>query len=154
MKILMVCLGNICRSPLAEGILKHKVEHLNVEIDSAGTASYHVGEAPDVRSIRIGRAKGINISDLRGRQFAVSDFDRFDLIYVMDHSNLQNVLSLARDTRDRSKVKLLLNESSPGKDLPVPDPYQGGEEGFEKVFQMLDEATDALVKKIENGTYR
>lgn len=151
MKILMVCLGNICRSPLAEGLLREKVRDLDVETDSAGTSAYHIGEAPDPRMIRTGRAKGVNISDLRGRQFKVSDFDEFDRIYVMDASNYRNVLSLARNDEDRAKVDYILNELTPGSDAEVPDPYFGGDRGFEEVYRMLDEATDKLVNKIRNG---
>lgn len=149
----MVCLGNICRSPLAEGILAHKVDNLNIEVDSAGTAAYHVDEAPDHRSIKIARKYGINISGLRGRQFKTADFDDFDRIYVMDESNYNNVMRLARNSEDEAKVDYILNESDPGQNLEVPDPYYGGEMGFENVYKMLDEATDQIVKKIENGGY-
>ena len=147
----MVCLGNICRSPLAEGILAHKVENMNVEVDSAGTAAYHVGESPDHRSIKIARKYGINISKLRGRQFKEEDFDEFDKIYVMDESNYQNVLRLARDQNDKDKVDFILNESSPGSNNEVPDPYYGGDNGFQNVYEMLDKATDQIVNKIKNG---
>ena len=148
----MVCLGNICRSPLAEGILRHKAAHLEVETDSAGTSAYHVGDAPDPRSIKTGRKYGINISDLRGRQFIPDDFDRFDKIYVMDSSNMQNVLRLARNDADKKKVEFILNEIDPGKNLEVPDPYYGGDRGFDNVYEMLDRATDNIIKKIENGS--
>ncbi len=151
MKILMVCLGNICRSPLAEGILREKIKDLDAEVDSAGTASYHVGEAPDPRSIKIGRKYGINISDLRGRQFTEADFDHFDKIYTMDASNYRNVLNRARNDEDKAKVELILNEIEPGSDREVPDPYYGGDQGFEDVYRMLDQATDQIVKKIKNG---
>lgn len=151
MKILMVCLGNICRSPLAEGLLREKVTDLEVETDSAGTSAYHIDEAPDPRMIRTGRSKGINISDLRGRQFRVNDFDEFDMIYVMDASNYENVISLARNEEDRKKVDYILNELQPGSNAEVPDPYFGGDQGFEEVFRMLDEATDRLVEKLRNG---
>lgn len=151
MKILMVCLGNICRSPLAEGILREKVKDLNVETDSAGTSAYHVDEAPDTRSIQIGRKHNINISDLRGRQFVVEDFDRFDIIYVMDQSNYHNVLLMARNDEDKSKVKYILNEIEPKSNAEVPDPYYGGDMGFENVYKMLDAATDNIVEKIKNG---
>lgn len=148
MKILMVCLGNICRSPLAEGILREKLNHGPHEVDSAGTAAYHVGEAPDPRSIKIGRKYGINISDLRGRQFSVEDFDRFDQIYVMDESNYQNVIRLARNESDKAKVDFLLNQTHPGTNEEVPDPYYGGDQGFENVYQMLDKATDKIVQQL------
>ncbi len=154
MKILMVCLGNICRSPLAEGILREKTKHLSVEVDSAGTSAYHIDEAPDIRSIKTGRAHNINISDLRGRQFVVEDFDRFDKIYVMDESNLNNVLAMARNEADKQKVDLILNESQPNSNNIVPDPYHGGDQGFENVYRMLDAAATVIVKKIEDGTYR
>lgn len=153
MKILMVCLGNICRSPLAEGLLREKVKDLNVSTDSAGTAGYHVDEAPDVRSIQIGRKYNINISDLRGRQFSPEDFDRFDRIYVMDQSNYQNVMRLARNEDDKKKVDYILNELHPESNAEVPDPYYGGDKGFENVFKMLDAATDVIVEKLRNGKY-
>jgi protein-tyrosine phosphatase len=139
-KILMVCLGNICRSPLAEGILKSKLPTSQFTVDSAGTASYHIGSAPDIRSVAVAKKYGINISHLKGRQFNVNDFDKFDLIYVMDESNYQNVVSLARYETDKNKVKLILNEVYPNQNYSVPDPYYGGEQGFENVFKMLDEA--------------
>ena len=152
MKILMVCLGNICRSPLADGILRKKILDfgLNIEVDSAGTASYHIGDAPDSRMRETARKFGVSIDDLRARQFIVSDFDRFDLIYAMDTSNYSNIISLARNDSDVSKVKLILNESHPGQDLSVPDPYYGGNQGFIDVFELLDEATDVLLKKLKS----
>lgn len=153
MKILMVCLGNICRSPLAEGIMANKVKELNISVDSAGTASYHIDEAPDIRSIKIARKKGINISNLRGRQFQVSDFDEFDKIYVMDDSNYQNVTAMARNEEDKTKVAFILNESNPGQNLEVPDPYYGGDLGFENVYNMLEEATEIILTKIKDGRY-
>ena len=153
MKILMVCLGNICRSPLAEGILREKVKGLDVETDSAGTSAYHVDEAPDTRSIQVGRTHNINISDLRGRQFVVEDFDRFDKIYVMDQSNYFNVIKMARDDEDKAKVDYILNEVEPNSNAEVPDPYYGGDMGFENVYKMLDVATDNIVEKIQNGRF-
>ena len=138
--ILMVCLGNICRSPLAEGILKSKLPSDAFKVDSAGTASYHLGAAPDKRSVAVAKKHGLNISNLKGRQFEVSDFDRFDLIYVMDASNHQNVLNLARNENDSNKVKFILNEVYPGENFDVPDPYYGGDDGFQNVYNMLDEA--------------
>ena len=153
MKILMVCLGNICRSPLAEGILRVKAQGLDIHADSAGTAPYHVDEAPDLRSIQIARKYDINISDLRGRQFSPDDFDRFDRIYVMDRSNYNNVMMLARSDEDREKVDFILNEILPGSDAEVPDPYYGGDQGFENVYRMLDQATDSIIEKIKNGNF-
>ena len=108
--ILMVCLGNICRSPLAEGILKSKLPVSEFTVDSAGTANYHIGSSPDRRSVAIAKKYGINISNLKGREFSVYDFDKFDLIYAMDESNYRNIINLARNDDDRTKVKLILNE--------------------------------------------
>lgn len=146
--ILMVCLGNICRSPLAEGILKSKLPKDKFTIDSAGTAEYHVGKLPDSRSIAVSKTHNINISDQRGRQFKVSDFDTFDCIYVMDNSNYKNVVTLARDHNDVKKVKLILDELKTKKNLEVPDPYYGGSQGFENVYQMLDKACDNIANQL------
>lgn len=152
MNILMVCLGNICRSPLADGLLRKKVAdlHLDVTVDSAGTADYHVGEAPDHRMRQTAKKFGYSIDDLKGRQFVVSDFDTFDKIYAMDKSNYANILKLARNEEDIQKVKLILNESHPGKDLEVPDPYYGGEQGFIEVYNLLNEATDVILASIKH----
>lgn len=147
--ILMVCLGNICRSPLAEGILKSKLPNDQFTIDSAGTSNYHIGSLPDKRSIQIGKEFDIDITDQRGRQFVVSDFDKFDLIYAMDNSNHRNILKLARNEDDKQKVKLILNEVYPNQDYDVPDPYTGGIEGFKNVFMMLDEACDIIASKLK-----
>ena len=146
-KILMVCLGNICRSPLAEGILKSKLPN-NFIVDSAGTANYHVGRSPDKRSIAVATKHGLDISNLSGRQFNSSDFDTFDIIYVMDESNFMNVIKLAKNDNDLAKVTLILNEVHPNMNYEVPDPYYGGDHGFENVYQMLDEACDIIVKKL------
>lgn len=146
-KILMVCLGNICRSPLAEGILKSKLSKEFI-VDSAGTANYHHGSSPDKRSVAVAKKYGLDISNLKARQFEVSDFDTFDLIYVMDQSNFQNVVKLARNPEDMSKVKMILNEVYPNKDYEVPDPYYGGDNGFENVYQMLNEACDNISKQL------
>jgi len=146
--ILLVCLGNICRSPLAEGILRSKLPETNFHVDSVGTANYHIGSQPDIRSIAVAKKYGIDISSYKGRQFKMSDFDTFDHIFTMDQSNLENVLKLARDKEDVEKVSLLLNEISPNENLEVPDPYYGGDEGFEIVFKMLSKACDALAKRL------
>lgn len=148
MKVLMVCLGNICRSPLAEGILEHKVtqQGLDWEIDSAGTGAYHVGELPDVRSIAVAKKYGIDLTSQRARQFEVADFDNFDRIYVMDASNYRNVVHLARNEADRTKVELIRNVVRPDWNEQVPDPYWN-DNGFEEVFQMLDEACDYIIKQ-------
>lgn len=147
-KILMVCLGNICRSPLAEGILRAKLPSHNFIVDSAGTANYHVGNAPDRRSVAVAKKYGLDISNLKGRQFKTVDFDRFDHIYVMDESNYQNVISLARDQEDLNKVKYVLNEIYPNQNYNVPDPYYGGNDGFENVYKMLDEACAIIAEKL------
>lgn len=144
----MVCLGNICRSPLAEGILKSKLFRADVVLDSAGTGAYHIAEKPDKRSIAIAKINGIDITDQRARKFLVEDFDKFDLIYVMDQANYRDVISLARNQKDVSKVKMILNEVFPNENLDVPDPYLGGDYGFKNVYKMLDEACDIIAKKI------
>ena len=141
MKILMVCLGNICRSPLAEGIMRSKLNE-DFFVDSAGTGDWHVGQLPDKRSIAIAKTYGIDISSQRARQFQTDDFEAFDQIFVMDASNFKNVVALAQTDEHRKKVRLILNE------LDVPDPYYGGDEGFENVFRMLDEATNEFVKTL------
>lgn len=152
MKILMVCLGNICRSPLAEGLLKSKIDPTKASVDSAGTGNFHVDEAPDPRMIKTARKYGVDISSLRGRQFEPADFDRFDRIYVMDEGNYDKVIAQARTAADESKVDLLLNQLEPGSNLPVPDPYFGGDQGFEEVYNLVAKATDQIAQKIEHGT--
>ena len=145
-RILMVCLGNICRSPVAEGILRNRVREkgLNVITDSAGTSGYHIGEKPDSRMLRIAKSNDIDISDLRARQFKKDDFDKFDRIYVMDESNYENVVALATKSEQKEKVKLILNESFPGSDKEVPDPYFGGDTGFQHVIDLLSQAIDKI----------
>ncbi|MDO6807968.1 low molecular weight protein-tyrosine-phosphatase [Zobellia galactanivorans] len=145
-KVLMVCLGNICRSPLAEGILLSKVDPKKVFVDSAGTGGYHIGNAPDPRSIAVARKYGLNIENQRCRQFQKSDFKKFDVIYAMDRSNLNNILNLADTQEEAEKVKLLLTEV----ELPVievPDPYWD-DNGFDKVFHLIDKACTSIAKKL------
>lgn len=139
-KILMVCLGNICRSPLAEGILQSKLDPTTYKVDSCGTSAYHIGNQPDPRSIDIAKKYGIDITMQKASQFKTSYFDQYDVIYAMDSSNLQNILKLARNEQDHQKVKLILEEIEPNSGLEVPDPYYGGNQGFENVYKMLDEA--------------
>lgn len=141
----MVCLGNICRSPLAQGILEQKirVKGLDWEVDSAGTGRYHVGHGPDQRSIEKGMEYGINIAHQKSRQIELADLDRFDLILTMDTSNYQNVMALAKDKSQQDKIKLILNYVYPERNMVVPDPYYDG--GFQKVYDLLDEALDKLI---------
>ena len=146
----MVCLGNICRSPLAEGIMREKIRQheLDWEVDSAGTSNWHAGEAPDERSVEVAEKYGIDITEQRGRQFSPYDLEQFDRIYAMDSENYSNILRLTQTTEEKEKIRLILNELYPGKNMPVPDPYWD-DDGFEQVFQMLDEACDAIIKNAE-----
>lgn len=147
MNILMVCLGNICRSPLAEGILKKKIEEnkLNWSVDSAGTGAWHIGEQPDRRSITIARIYGIDISGQRARQLKPVDLDRFDLILAMDSSNYQNIIRNAITKEQEEKVHLIMNFFNPGRNENVPDPYWD-DNGFEKVYEMLDKACEKIIE--------
>ena len=146
----MVCLGNICRSPMAQGILEYKVAQnsLNMVVDSAGTANYHVGHPPDSRAIQKSIQKDIDISNYRGRQFTASDFEGFDIIFAMDESNYNDILSLAQSDEDKNKVHLILNKLYPEQNMSVPDPYYGGDDGFENVFNLLNEACDKIIDEI------
>jgi protein-tyrosine phosphatase len=147
-KILMVCLGNICRSPLAEGILSSKLPCNKFEVDSAGTGTWHIGRQPDPRSIAIAKKNRIDISHQKGRQFKISDFDTFDYIYVMDISNYWDIIKLSDDQEQTKKVQLILNELFPDENVDVPDPYYGLANGFESVYRMLDETCDVIAKKL------
>lgn len=150
-KILMVCLGNICRSPLAEGILKSKIYSDSIFVDSAGTGAWHSGELPDKRSIAVAKKYGVDLTDQRARLFLVEDFDRFDKIYVMDKTNYVSVCKLAPSPEYIDKVELILNESNPGENLEVPDPYYGGDNGFDNVYNMLNDACEKIKIKLENA---
>ena len=152
MNILMVCLGNICRSPLAEGIMKHKAGQAGLDwfVDSAGTGFWHVGELPDPRSIATARQYGIDLTDQRARQFRAADFERFDRIFVMDTQNLRDVLRLAGRDEHRTKVELILDQTHPGQNRSVPDPYYD-DDGFEEVFQMLDRACEQFIRSVADG---
>lgn len=150
MKVLMVCLGNICRSPMAEGILRDKAiaNNLSIETDSCGTANYHTGEPADSRGVRTLANKGIDISDLRARQFRVSDYSDFDLIYCMDLDNYNNIITLAPNQELVKKVRLILDEIEDFEDSSsVPDPYYGGDSGFNHVYDLLDQATNVIIEK-------
>tara|TARA_B100000482_G_scaffold190917_1_gene174976 strand:- start:135 stop:572 length:438 start_codon:yes stop_codon:yes gene_type:complete len=143
----MVCLGNICRSPLAEGILKSKTK--NIEVDSAGTAGYHIGNNPDIRSIEIGKKNNIDISSQRARQFSSNDFSKFDKIYAMDNDNYSKIISLAKNQQEINKVELILNEIFPNQFKSVPDPYYGGARGFENIYDLLNQACEKIASKHE-----
>lgn len=149
MKILMVCLGNICRSPLAEGILQHKCRQLglNWQIDSAGTNGFHHGEAPHPFSQKVALLRGIDISGQVSRGFVKEDFQRFDKIYAMAADVLEEMEYIAGPHYDKTKTDLLLNELYPGQHRNVPDPWYGAEAGYHKVFDMLDDACEALIRK-------
>ncbi|WP_100801771.1 low molecular weight protein-tyrosine-phosphatase [Ulvibacter sp. MAR_2010_11] len=147
-KVLMVCLGNICRSPLAEGILKSKVDSNKVEVASAGTGGWHVGELPDPRSISIAKKHGLDITDQRGKKFSTYDFEIYDHIFVMDNSNFRDVIQLAQNETEKQKVQLILDEIFPGENVDVPDPYYGGDFGFENVFQMLNDACEKIAQRL------
>ena len=149
-KILFVCLGNICRSPVAEGIMLHLIEehklHHKIQVDSAGTAGYHIGEAPDRRTIQNAKKNGVDLSQLRARKFSASDFDSFDRIYVMDKSNFADVNRITKDKNHHGKIDYLLNLTHKGDNQAVPDPYYGGEADFEKVFQLVYKACYKIVE--------
>jgi protein-tyrosine phosphatase len=147
-KILMVCLGNICRSPLAEGILQSKLPAGDFIVDSAGTGNWHAGQGPDKRSVATAKERGLDISCQIARQIKVSDFTEFDHIYVMDSSNLRDVQKLAPNASAKAKVKLMMDEIYPGENIDVPDPYYGGPEGFDNVYDMLDEACEIVAGKL------
>ncbi|WP_108868274.1 low molecular weight protein-tyrosine-phosphatase [Aquimarina aquimarini] len=149
-KILMVCLGNICRSPLAEGILQSKLDSSKFSVSSSGTSNYHIGNKPDLRSIEVAKKNGIDITSQKAAQFKSSDFNTYDYIYAMDNSNYQNIINIASNNKDKNKVQLILNELYPNENLDVPDPYYGGDKGFEDVFQMLDKACDIITSKLNS----
>ena len=148
MKILMVCLGNICRSPLAEGIMQEKINQhgLDWEVDSAGTGAWHVGELADPRSRSTAKHHGIDIDHQRARQFKAQDLKAFDLIYAMDSSNFQNIIRLAESDVEKEKVAMIMNEDKPGYNEGVPDPYYDND-GFELVYDMLDRACEKIIEK-------
>ncbi len=146
--VLMVCLGNICRSPLAEGILRSKIDMNKVQVDSAGTGGWHAGEQPDPRSIAVAKKHGLDITYQRGLKFSAYDFENYDYIFVMDTSNYRDVIKLANSEAEKRKVQLILDELFPGENVDVPDPYYGGNQGFDNVYKMLDEACDHIAKRL------
>ncbi|MFM2213278.1 MAG: Low molecular weight protein-tyrosine-phosphatase YfkJ [Bacteroidota bacterium] len=147
-KILMVCLGNICRSPLAEGLLASKLPNDKFLIDSAGTGAYHIGKQPDPRSVLVAKKHGIDITNQQARQFTSRDFDYFDYIFAMDNTNYDNIIELAKSDSHKSKVDMILNHLFPGENVDVPDPYYGLQNGFDMVYEMLDETCEILAKKL------
>lgn len=144
----MVCLGNICRSPLAEGILRAKISNVHT-VASAGTISFHEGEHPDKRSINVAKEHGVDISEQRAQYFEKKLFDRFDKIFCMDLKNYQDVLSLAESETQKNKVSMILEEAGNHGSAEVPDPYYGTMDDFEYVFQMLDNACNVIVEKYQ-----
>jgi protein-tyrosine phosphatase len=152
MKVLFVCLGNICRSPTAEGVFRHllaqEAPELRVEIDSAGTAGYHIGHPPDLRSQRAAHARGIDLSGLRARQVAAEDFLRFDLILAMDRDNLEE-LEAMRPAESRARVQLFLEYAPELGRTEVPDPYYGDARGFEEVLNLSAAASRGLIAALQ-----
>jgi protein-tyrosine phosphatase len=149
MKILMVCLGNICRSPLAEGILQDKIIKVGLQwsVDSAGTNDYHIGEAPHYLSQKVANQHGIDICHQRKRKFVPEDFDRFDKIYALAEDVLYDIKRIAKNKFDKSKVDLLMNELYPGKNLDVPDPWDGPEREYHEAYKLIEAACDAIIRK-------
>ena len=156
MRILMVCLGNICRSPLAEGILKDKVRQagLSWTVESAGTNHYHTGEPPHPLSQKVALENGIDISDQRARRFIREDLQNYDRIYALANDVMEDIRSIAGTDFNRTKVDLLLNEQFPNEDRDVPDPYYGTEPGYHKVYAMINEVCDRILEKYSNPAIR
>ena len=149
MKILMVCLGNICRSPLAEGVLQDKIlkSGLDWKVDSAGTNDYHIGEAPHPLSQKVAKHNGLDISKQRKREFTAADFDKYDKIYAMAGDVLDEIKYIAGNKYNQQKVDLFLNELFPGENMDVPDPYYGAEQGYHDVYKLINDACDAIILK-------
>jgi low molecular weight protein-tyrosine phosphatase len=149
MKILMVCLGNICRSPLAEGILQDKADKagLNWKVDSAGTSNYHIGEPPHKLSQKVAKINGIDISKQMCRQFLKEDMLHFDKIYAMDNEVYNNIKKMSGDLWDASKTDLLMNEIYPNENVDVPDPWYGTEKDYHFAYDMIDKACNAIIEK-------
>jgi protein-tyrosine phosphatase len=148
MKILMVCLGNICRSPLAEGVLKTKASALNLNwiVESAGTNGFHNGEAPHKLSQKVASKHGIDISDQISRKFVAADFENYDKIYVMAADVMDDVKKIAGNKFEESKIDFFLNELNANKNEDVPDPWYGNEDGYDEVYELIDRACEAIVK--------
>jgi protein-tyrosine phosphatase len=156
MKILMVCLGNICRSPLAEGILRHKAKKagLDITVESAGTNGYHVGETPHKLSQKVATLNGIDICQQKARRFVKEDFDRYDKIYAMADDVVDDIKLIAKNKYNAAKVDLLLNELEPGKNHSVPDPWYGQEPGFHEVYKLLDAACDKIIENLKTAIHQ
>ncbi|HKH60448.1 MAG TPA: low molecular weight protein-tyrosine-phosphatase, partial [Flavitalea sp.] len=152
MNILMVCLGNICRSPLAEGILRHKAQKAGLKwtVESAGTNGYHVGQAPHRLSQKVASLNGVDICNQRARRFSPDDFDKYDKIYAMAEDVIDDMKQIAKNRYDPTKVELLMNELYPGKNMEVPDPWYGPEPGYHDVYKMIDAACENIISKFEN----
>ncbi len=150
MKVLFVCLGNICRSPIAHGLLKHKSDKLNLnwEVDSAGTSDWHEGELPNEKSIEVMKKHGIDITYQRSRPLRRKDMEHYDIIYVMDAMNHKNVTDMAKSEVEIAKVEMIMNEVTPGTNQPVPDPWSLPIKHYEDVYEMLDEATDKIIERL------
>lgn len=149
MRILMVCLGNICRSPIAEGLMQHKIDAhgLDWQVDSAGTESYHIGSAPHKHSQEICTQHGVDITAQRARQFSIKDFEQYDRIYALADDVQEIIKDMGGAKADMSKVSLLLNELNPGDNESVPDPYYGGADGYIFVYDIIDRACNAIIEK-------
>lgn len=151
MKILFVCMGNICRSPTAEAVFRHALSnddlHLVTEIDSAGTHGYHIGAAPDRRAIAAAQSRGIDLSQLRARAVDDADFERFDLILAMDNENL-NLLRRRAANKFHDRIRLVMDFAPEAYAREVPDPYYGGTKGFEEVLDLLEQATQGLLREL------
>lgn len=149
----MVCLGNICRSPMAEGLMRKKLEdhNINAYVDSCGFEPFHAGDAPDKRAIHTARLHNVDIAAHRGKLFKKTFFDEFDRIYVMDSNNYQNVAAMARNESDLRKVDFIMNMVNPGSNEPVPDPYYGGAEEFSHSWSLLDQATDKIIRSLKQS---
>ena len=154
MKILMVCLGNICRSPLAEGILQDKAfkAGLDWSVESAGTNHYHTGDAPHPLSQKVAKLNGIDICNQRARRFVAEDFDVFDKIYALAGDVLNDIRRIAKNKFDAGKIDLLMNELHPGKNMDVPDPWFGPEPGYHEVYKMLDKVCNAIIDKYSSAS--
>lgn len=152
MKILVVCLGNICRSPIAEGLLRHKVQQhgLNWQVDSAGINSYHTGEAPHRHSQKVCLMNGVDISGQRARRFSAADFERYDIIYAMADDVYEEIRRMGGKHADMDKVVYFLNELEPGSNGSVPDPWYGNEDGYLPVYELIDRTCDAIIEKYKN----